>query len=241
MANDTVREIARAEAAAFRGTDPVVVRSIVPLMRLLLDGAPVSTERFAASAGIPPAEARAVFERLRAWGAEFDAEGHVVGAGLTLVPTPHRYAVDGRAFYTWCVPDAILFPLVLGHTATIASPDPVGGATIRLTIGPQGVESCTPEGAVVSSRSAGFTTADVRGSICQYGHFFASRDTAAAYAARHSSVPLGILAPQEAFRVAQISASSTFNYTPLLAAALLYLCVTIPLARLLDHIQKRSR
>jgi len=38
----------------------------------------------------------------------------------------------------------------------------------------------------------------------------------------------------EAFRVAQIEAQSTFNYTPLLAAALLYLCITIPMARLLD-------
>jgi polar amino acid transport system permease protein len=39
----------------------------------------------------------------------------------------------------------------------------------------------------------------------------------------------------EAFRVAQIEAASTFNYTPLLGAALLYLAVTIPLARLLDR------
>jgi polar amino acid transport system permease protein len=52
---------------------------------------------------------------------------------------------------------------------------------------------------------------------------------------------IAILGPQEAFRVAQIDASSTFNYTPLLAAAALYLCVTIPLARLLDHMQRRSR
>jgi polar amino acid transport system permease protein len=52
---------------------------------------------------------------------------------------------------------------------------------------------------------------------------------------------IAILGPQEAFRVAQITASSTFNYTPLLAAAALYLCVTIPLARLLDHMQRRSR
>jgi len=52
---------------------------------------------------------------------------------------------------------------------------------------------------------------------------------------------VAILGPQEAFRVAQISASSTFNYTPLLAAAALYLCVTIPLARILDHLQRRSR
>ena len=46
---------------------------------------------------------------------------------------------------------------------------------------------------------------------------------------------VAILGPQEAFRIAQIEASSTFNYTPLLAAALLYLCVTIPMARLVDR------
>jgi polar amino acid transport system permease protein len=50
---------------------------------------------------------------------------------------------------------------------------------------------------------------------------------------------VSILGPLEAFRVAQIEASSEFNYTPLLAAAFLYLCVTVPLARLVDSMQKR--
>jgi polar amino acid transport system permease protein len=50
---------------------------------------------------------------------------------------------------------------------------------------------------------------------------------------------VSILGPLEAFRVAQIEASSNFNYTPLLAAAALYLCVTIPLARLLDRVERR--
>jgi polar amino acid transport system permease protein len=52
---------------------------------------------------------------------------------------------------------------------------------------------------------------------------------------------VSILGPLEAFRVAQIEAASNFNYTPLIAAALLYLCVTVPLARWLDHIQRRRR
>lgn len=39
----------------------------------------------------------------------------------------------------------------------------------------------------------------------------------------------------EAFREAQIATATDFNYTPLLGAALLYLAVTIPLARLLDR------
>ena len=38
----------------------------------------------------------------------------------------------------------------------------------------------------------------------------------------------------EAFREAQIATSTDFNYTPLVGAALLYLCITIPMARLLD-------
>jgi polar amino acid transport system permease protein len=52
---------------------------------------------------------------------------------------------------------------------------------------------------------------------------------------------VSILGPLEAFRVAQIAAASDFNYTPLLAAALLYLCVTVPLSRYVDRMQKRRR
>jgi polar amino acid transport system permease protein len=47
---------------------------------------------------------------------------------------------------------------------------------------------------------------------------------------------ISILGPQEAFRVAQIIQYETFNFTPLIAAALLYLAVTIPLARVVDRI-----
>jgi polar amino acid transport system permease protein len=52
---------------------------------------------------------------------------------------------------------------------------------------------------------------------------------------------VSILGPLEAFRVAQIEASSNFVYTPLIAAALLYICVTVPLARVLDRTQARRR
>jgi polar amino acid transport system permease protein len=46
---------------------------------------------------------------------------------------------------------------------------------------------------------------------------------------------VSILGVIEAFRQAQIISASTFNYTALVGAALLYLCVTIPLARILDR------
>jgi polar amino acid transport system permease protein len=52
---------------------------------------------------------------------------------------------------------------------------------------------------------------------------------------------VSILGPLEAFRVAQIEAASNFIYTPLVAAAMLYLCVTVPLARLLDRWERSRR
>jgi polar amino acid transport system permease protein len=47
---------------------------------------------------------------------------------------------------------------------------------------------------------------------------------------------VSILGPQEAFRIAQIVQGENFNYTPLIAAALLYLAITVPLARVVDRI-----
>jgi polar amino acid transport system permease protein len=47
---------------------------------------------------------------------------------------------------------------------------------------------------------------------------------------------ISILGPQEAFRIAQIIEGQDFNFTPLIAAAVLYLAVTIPMARLVDRL-----
>ena len=52
---------------------------------------------------------------------------------------------------------------------------------------------------------------------------------------------VSVLGIVEAFRVAQIDAASTFNYTPLLAAASLYVIVTVPLSLFLDRLQRRDR
>ncbi len=51
---------------------------------------------------------------------------------------------------------------------------------------------------------------------------------------------VSILGPVEAYRQAQIYGSEYFNYTPLLGAAALYLCVTIPLTRITDRLQDRQ-
>ena len=53
-------------------------------------------------------------------------------------------------------------------------------------------------------------------------------------------VLISILGPQEAFRIAQIIQGETFNYTPLIAAAILFLAITVPLARLVDRLGGQS-
>lgn len=51
---------------------------------------------------------------------------------------------------------------------------------------------------------------------------------------------VAVLGPLEALRVAQINADYDFNYTPYLAAALLFIAVTIPLTRYADWLQAKE-
>jgi polar amino acid transport system permease protein len=52
---------------------------------------------------------------------------------------------------------------------------------------------------------------------------------------------VALLGPVEAFRQSQIDVASDFNYTPYLVTALLFILLTIPLARLTDWLIVRDR
>jgi polar amino acid transport system permease protein len=52
---------------------------------------------------------------------------------------------------------------------------------------------------------------------------------------------VALLGPVEAFRQSQIEVAGTFNYTPYLVTALLFILLTIPLARLTDWLVARNR
>ncbi|MBP2704640.1 amino acid ABC transporter permease [Microbispora sp. RL4-1S] len=54
------------------------------------------------------------------------------------------------------------------------------------------------------------------------------------------SALVAVLGPLEALRQAQIHAASSFNYTPYLAAALLFIALTVPMARFTDHLAART-
>ena len=56
----------------------------------------------------------------------------------------------------------------------------------------------------------------------------------------HEHQAVALIGASEAFRQAQVQEALAFNFTPLMAAALLYLCVTIPFTRIVDHLQLRQ-
>lgn len=60
-------------------------------------------------------------------------------------------------------------------------------------------------------------------------------------ALQKDSALLALLGVQEAFRRAQVYVAGTFNFTAYLAAALLFLLLTVPLARFTDYLIRRQR
>ena len=166
-------------------------------MRLLAEGEPVALEELAAAAGRPLEEVHAALGEQTS--VELDADGRLVGLGLTLRPTPHRYRLDGRTMFAWCASDALTFPVVLGRPGIIEAVCGSTGQPIRIELTPAGVEHVEPSDAVVSAVRPTGQLADVRSAICQHGQFFASPEAAARWAAEH---PEGEIRPvEEAFLV----------------------------------------
>ncbi|MGH7758164.1 MAG: organomercurial lyase MerB [Candidatus Dormibacteria bacterium] len=165
------------------------------LVRLLARGEPVRVEELAATSG-RPVEAIEALARSQP-GTEWDEEGRLVGFGLSLRPTPHRLTVAGQTLYTWCAEDTLMFTVILGEPSEVASTCPATGAPIRLELDPDHVVSASPPSAVVTELAAARPGGDLRGEVCDHGHFFAAAEAASAWAAEH---PDGeVLAVADAF------------------------------------------
>jgi alkylmercury lyase len=152
------------------------------LLRLLAAGSPVTLEEAATTAGRSPEQVR---EALASRGdVELDEQGRIVGYGITLRATPHRFEVEGRQLYTWCALDTLMFPRLLGTSARVESPSHGNGAAIRVEVEPDRVVRVDPPGAVVS-----LVTPDapqsVRMSFCNQVHFFADQDDASSWLVEH--------------------------------------------------------
>lgn len=164
-------------------------------IRLLVQSGPVRMDNLASAADRPDHEVEGFFRSQDS--SEWDKQGRLVGFGLSLRPTQHHYFVAGRDFYTWCATDTLLFTVILQRPAVAVSSCPATNQTIRLEMSGDGVTSVTPKATVVSQAYNAEPIADLRGEICDHGHFFASPAAASHWAAEH---PQGqILSVAEAF------------------------------------------
>lgn len=151
-------------------------RLIVTALRLLTGGEPITVDRLTDTAGVPDPDLSGV---IAGRDIEYDNEGRIVGWGLTLNPTPHRYTVNGHRLYAYCAPDTLIFPKIIGAPAKIESVSP-SGTPIRLTIDPDaGITAIEPDTAVVTLVAADHVdTQRVRATLCNPQRFFATADAA---------------------------------------------------------------
>src|SRR5256714_10422937 len=178
------------------------------LARLLVQGRPVAPEQLARRLHRELDEVRAIL------GAhpelEYDAQGNLVGSGLTLVPTAHQFRVEQRTLFAWCAFDTLTYPVELHLSAQVTSRCPVTGSSIQLTVTPDQVLDLDPGEAQVSLvvDVAAECCYNVREDVCNYGHFFASREAALLWQAAHRQVV--ILSVKEAYQVGKLVEGSRF-------------------------------
>jgi alkylmercury lyase len=209
MPSQNLDELIQAWDAA-RGakyTSPDLAPLTVQIIRQLAIGQAVSAEALAATNQRSVAGVHAQLKQLAAEGTELDGHGNVVGSALSLNPTRHRVHVDGQVRYAWCALDTFFLPAYVQQAAQVESICPVSGATIRLSITPEGVAACDPPGTVVSiyiPRVKAEHQADVQagphGPVCGTMHFFSSGDVAATWLVTHPDAML--LSVAEAWQLA---------------------------------------
>ncbi|WP_017975751.1 organomercurial lyase MerB [Actinopolyspora halophila] len=153
-----------------------------PLLRLLSRGEPVTVTQLAAATARTDAEVRQTMAALP--DTEYDETGRIIGCGLTLRATGHRFTVDERELHTWCALDTLIFPSMLDRTARVESRCPATATPVRLTATPDEITHLEPATAVLSLVTPEHCTS-VRTAFCEHVHFFASPEAASSRPTDH--------------------------------------------------------
>lgn len=170
------------ETAFLRSLGKDHFRLLWPAVRELATRQAVEPPRLATLAGLPLDRTLALLHE-GAW--EWDPSGErIVGAGLTMIETPHRVELDGRAMWAWCAGDALALPVILGMPVRIQSVCPATGDPIRIDATPAAIESVEPPSAVVTVPERIFgDLANIRQAACDQGHFCRDAEVASEWLA----------------------------------------------------------
>jgi alkylmercury lyase len=201
MRRSHLESIARHLADSLRSRNDALC---LQMTRLLIEGRPVPPARLAATLGRSTEQVTEVLAHLT--DVERDEDGNVVGWGLTLIPTPHQFQVDGHLLYTWCAFDALSYPPLFKQEAKITSICPVTDVPVLLSIAHTGIVNLIPESAVISLKiPVPFEGDDGgRATFCHQGHFFASPDAAARWQTTHPGTQ--IFSVEDAYQLGQLVA-----------------------------------
>ena len=122
---------------------------------------------------------------------EFDSEGNIVGWGVTLMPTRHRFQLDGKVLFTWCAFDTVLFPPSLGQAAQVSSTCPITEEPITFVATPEGmVKDLSPAHSVMSLIIPAKRHDCIRATFCEHSLFFHSEQAASLYLTSHPEAVL---------------------------------------------------
>lgn len=150
----------------------------------LAQGKPLEKTALALALHLSPEELEQQLARLP--DLEVDAQNRIVGWGVTLVPTRHRFQIQGHDLFAWCAFDTVLYPPQLGAEAQISSICPVTGRTISFAATPDGrIKNLSQEACVLSllipteQRNCG------RAGFCEPSLFFWDEHAAASFLATH--------------------------------------------------------
>ncbi len=168
------------------------------MLRQLAAGRPVSPLSLARALEWPTTT---VVETLaKARGVEYDAQGSVVGYGLTLKETPHAFEIDRKRLFTWCALDTLFFPALLEKTARVSSTCAVTGAPVSITVSPQEVCEAAPSETMLSLVQPDGADS-IRRAFCRHVHFIASHQAARQWELTHPEIV--VVSVVDAFRIGQ--------------------------------------
>lgn len=188
------------QLSSFAAEHQTLLRTVNALTSRLIDNGPVAHNDVARLLGCHEAEVDGVLSRM--WlKVDWDKDGRLVGAGLTLRPTPHRIEIEGKRAFAWCALDTLLFPLLLERTARVSSPCAATGSTVFLTVSRDGIAQPEPAEAVISAVMPDSRGSDIRQAFCVHVNFYSSKDTAQTWVSEHPDAAL--LSLQEAFTFAR--------------------------------------
>jgi len=155
-----------------------------PIVQQITRGEPVTSATLQASLQVNQYELE---QRLAQFpDVEFDRVGNIVGLGVSMVPTSHRFQIGGKLLYTWCAFDTVLLPPFLSVEAQVQSTCPVTSQTITFIATYEGtVLDLFPAGSVMSLIVPANRGDCTRATFCQQSLLFQSEQAAATFLADH--------------------------------------------------------